>query len=54
MTARLDLVGVCKQIISIQQSEVPQKCIFLMFGDIADIGFAAFLAVAWLRKVAGN
>ena len=34
MTARLDLVGVCKQSMPIKQLEVPQKCIFLIFGDI--------------------
>ena len=34
MTARLDLVVVCKQIIPMQQLEVPQKCIFLKSGNL--------------------
>ena len=34
ITTRLDLVEVCKQIITMQQPDVPQKCIFLMLGTL--------------------
>ena len=34
MTARLDLVGVCKQIIPMQQPEKLQKYIFLILGNL--------------------
>ena len=42
MTARLDSAGVCKQIIPIQQPQVLQKCIFLIFGDLIWQNFDIF------------